>query len=138
METIGDRIRATRKAKELTQEALAAIVGVGKSSVCQWENGTTKNLIGPNLTNAAIALDVTEKWLLTGKGQKHRTKSSSEAEKAIEKVISMATISINEHMPDMSRDDRIKAISLCLMHYSLNTAISDEDLQKMIEKVLPL
>src|SRR5689334_18093764 len=44
METMGDRIRQLRKARGLTQEAFAELVGVTKSAVSQWEDGSTKNL----------------------------------------------------------------------------------------------
>jgi SOS-response transcriptional repressor LexA len=71
MKTIGDRIKTERKAKGLTQEELGKRVGVGKSSVCQWESGLTKNLIGHNLTRVASALGVTENWLVTGLEPKH-------------------------------------------------------------------
>jgi DNA-binding transcriptional regulator YiaG len=44
METMGERIRQLRKARGLTQEAFARRVGVTKSAVSQWEDGSTKNL----------------------------------------------------------------------------------------------
>lgn len=44
METMGDRIKRLREAKHLTQPALAKLVGVTKSAVCQWELGATANL----------------------------------------------------------------------------------------------
>lgn len=44
METMGDRIRQLRKARGLTQDAFAKQVGVTKSAVSQWEDGSTKNL----------------------------------------------------------------------------------------------
>jgi transcriptional regulator with XRE-family HTH domain len=44
METMGDRIRQLRKARNLTQEQFAKAVGVTKSAVSQWEDGSTKNL----------------------------------------------------------------------------------------------
>lgn len=37
----GDEIKAFRKSKNLTQEGLGEIVGVGKSSVANWENDHT-------------------------------------------------------------------------------------------------
>lgn len=37
-----DEIKAYRKKKDLTQEELGKICGVGKSSVSQWEKGTTE------------------------------------------------------------------------------------------------
>ena len=44
METMGDRIRQLREARRLTQEQLAKAVGVTKSAVSQWEDGSTKNI----------------------------------------------------------------------------------------------
>lgn len=44
METMGDRIKQLRKARNLTQEQFAQAVGVTKSAVSQWEDGSTKNL----------------------------------------------------------------------------------------------
>lgn len=44
METMGDRIRQLRKARNMTQEEFAKAVGVTKSAVSQWEDGSTKNL----------------------------------------------------------------------------------------------
>jgi len=44
METMGERIRQLRKARGFTQEAFAKRVGVTKSAVSQWEDGSTKNL----------------------------------------------------------------------------------------------
>jgi transcriptional regulator with XRE-family HTH domain len=44
METMGDRIRQLRLARHLTQEQFAKAVGVTKSAVSQWEDGSTKNL----------------------------------------------------------------------------------------------
>lgn len=44
METMGDRIRQLRIARGLTQTALGDAVGVTKSAVSQWENGSTANV----------------------------------------------------------------------------------------------
>jgi transcriptional regulator with XRE-family HTH domain len=44
METMGDRIKQLRRARNLTQEQFAQAVGVTKSAVSQWEDGSTKNL----------------------------------------------------------------------------------------------
>lgn len=71
MTTLADRIRTERKTNKLTQEKLGEIVGVGKSSVSQWESGLTKQLVGENLLKTAKALKVNPDWLSTGKGDKH-------------------------------------------------------------------
>jgi transcriptional regulator with XRE-family HTH domain len=44
METMGDRIKALRQARRLSQEGLGTAVGVTKSAVSQWEAGATQNI----------------------------------------------------------------------------------------------
>jgi transcriptional regulator with XRE-family HTH domain len=44
METMGDRVRVQRNGRGLTQEQLGKLVGVSKSAVSQWEDGSTKNI----------------------------------------------------------------------------------------------
>lgn len=115
----------------------ARAVKVSRATVTDWMNGTTQTINGEKAHEVAKFFNVNAEYVQTGKGKKYPDRKMSEAEKAIEKVVAFATDSIDKRMPDMSRDDRIKAISLCLMHYSLNTAIPDDELQKMIDKVLP-
>jgi|SRR4051812_18722404 transcriptional regulator with XRE-family HTH domain len=43
-ETMGDRIRTLRQARGLTQEQLGEEVGVSKSAVSQWEDGSVENI----------------------------------------------------------------------------------------------
>lgn len=43
-ETMGDRIRILRQARGLTQEGLGELVGVSKSAVSQWEDGSVANI----------------------------------------------------------------------------------------------
>jgi transcriptional regulator with XRE-family HTH domain len=44
METMGDRIKALREARGLTQTQLGELCGVSKSAVSQWEDGTTTDI----------------------------------------------------------------------------------------------
>lgn len=44
MQTMGDRIRALREARGLTQTQLGEYCGVSKSAVSQWEDGTTTDI----------------------------------------------------------------------------------------------
>lgn len=44
--SIGVNIRRYRKQAKLTQEELAKLVGVGRTSVTQWENGEQTPLMG--------------------------------------------------------------------------------------------
>lgn len=55
METMGQRIRQLRAAKKLTQPALAALVGVTKGSVSQWE---ADDIANPKLHTALKLCEV--------------------------------------------------------------------------------
>lgn len=44
METMGDRIKALREARGLTQTQLGELCGVSKSAVSQWEDGSTTDI----------------------------------------------------------------------------------------------
>lgn len=44
MESMGERIRRLREAQNLTQSRLGELVGVSKSAVSQWEDGSTANI----------------------------------------------------------------------------------------------
>ena len=56
---IGDRIRIARKAAGLTQVRLAALLGVDKSAVAQWEAiNSRKGITTANLVRVADALGV--------------------------------------------------------------------------------
>lgn len=41
MKSIGENIAALRKKKSMTQEALAAEIGVSAQAVSKWENGVS-------------------------------------------------------------------------------------------------
>lgn len=66
--TLGDRIRASRKAAKLTQEQLGAIAGVSGAAVAQWESGDSKTLKPENLFKIARRLGKSAEWLVTGEG----------------------------------------------------------------------
>jgi transcriptional regulator with XRE-family HTH domain len=44
METMGQRIKALREARGMSQQELADAVGVSKSAVSQWELGQSQNV----------------------------------------------------------------------------------------------
>jgi len=66
METMGDRIRQLRKARALTQDAFAKLVGVTKSAVSQWEDGSTKNLKLATFLRACEVLVTDPEYLIWG------------------------------------------------------------------------
>lgn len=62
---IGTRIREARLDRGLTQDQLAAEVGVSRSAVAQWETGRTGQVTG-NLSRIAMALEVNVEHLIYG------------------------------------------------------------------------
>ena len=70
-ETIGGRIARLRKAKNMTQEALAEQMGVSGQAVSKWENDQSCPDISI-LSRLARVLGVTTDELLTGEGSEVR------------------------------------------------------------------
>ena len=62
---IGQRIQAARRERGLTQDALAAAVGVSRSAVAQWETGRSGQLT-THLAAIARALGVGVEFLMQG------------------------------------------------------------------------
>ena len=62
---IGRRIRAARRDRGLTQDALAAAVGVSRSAVAQWETGRAGQFTA-HLAGIAGALEVGVEFLMHG------------------------------------------------------------------------
>ncbi|MEI7219086.1 helix-turn-helix domain-containing protein [Pectobacterium carotovorum] len=60
------RIREARKGLKLSGQELGKMIGVSKSTVSQWENGSTFPR-GENLTRLCKALRTTPEWILYGK-----------------------------------------------------------------------
>ena len=61
---ISEKIKALRKQRGLTLEAVGEIVGVGKSTVRKWENGEIKNMRRDKIALLANALGVTPGYLM--------------------------------------------------------------------------
>ena len=70
-ETVGGRIARLRKAKNMTQEALAEQMGVSGQAVSKWENDQSCPDISI-LSRLARVLGVTTDELLTGEGSEVR------------------------------------------------------------------
>lgn len=67
METINDRITASRQAQKMSKAELARRIGISHASVSKWESGLNQPK-GRYLNDLADALGVTVNWLLTGDG----------------------------------------------------------------------
>lgn len=62
--TMAQKIKLLRKAKGLTLEEVANIVGVGKSTVRKWEEGTIANMRRDKIASLAMALGTTPAYLM--------------------------------------------------------------------------
>lgn len=67
-QTIGQRIRALRRAKKMTQAQLAKVAGVSSPAVTEWEKDSYLPKAAP-LEAMANLFQVTTEYLLTGEGK---------------------------------------------------------------------
>jgi transcriptional regulator with XRE-family HTH domain len=70
VETMGQRIKALREARGMSQQELGERVGVSKSAVSQWEVGTTSNVKLPTFLALLEALKTDMEYLVYGAGRK--------------------------------------------------------------------
>lgn len=68
--SITERITERRTELGMKSIDLAKKVGVTRGAVSQWESGKVENIRPENLIALADALEVTVRWLATGKGAK--------------------------------------------------------------------
>jgi len=66
METMGDRIKRLRVARGYTQEAFGQLVGVTKSAVSQWEDGSSKNVKLETFVRVLEVLHTDANYLIWG------------------------------------------------------------------------
>lgn len=62
--TIGERIRAAREEKKMTQEELGTICGTTKQSIFKYETGVITNIPRDKMEKIASALEVTPTYLM--------------------------------------------------------------------------
>ena len=68
-EGMAQRIRELRKAKKLTLEQVARVVGVEKSTVRKWETGMIANMRWDKIASLARALGTTPTYLMGSKAE---------------------------------------------------------------------
>ena len=75
-EGMAQRIKALRQEKGLTLEYVAAVVGVGKSTVRKWETGMIANMKRDKIADLAKALGTTPAYLMGWKEEDEEKKDS--------------------------------------------------------------
>ena len=66
MKEMGKRIRDKREECKLTQEELANMIGVSRQTIYKWENGMTKHIDRPYVSNMASIFKCSAQWLIIG------------------------------------------------------------------------
>lgn len=66
--TPGDRFRKAREVLGLSQTGFAELLGVTKTTVSNYETGSTTNYRTIIVRQWALATGVSERWILTGHG----------------------------------------------------------------------
>jgi transcriptional regulator with XRE-family HTH domain len=79
METMGDRIKRLRVARGYTQEAFGRLVGVTKSAVSQWEDGSSKNVKLETFVRVLDVLHTDANYLIWGDSRAGPTEAPSPA-----------------------------------------------------------
>ena len=111
--TFGSRLRISRKEKNLTQKALADVIGAKHNSVSDWEND--KNMPDPDMiVSLCEALNVSPGYLLS---------KENESDKDWNAVNSADVLYISKPSGDMKADEVRK-----FLHETIDS-LSDSDLE---------
>ncbi len=65
-ETWHTRIKDARLAKKISQQNLADLLNIRRSTISQWESGLTKMIEGHNLLKACFILDAEPYYIMFG------------------------------------------------------------------------
>lgn len=114
---IGERIKELRKSKGLTQEELGKIIGVQKSAVLKYENGSVQNLKRTTIAKLADFFKVAPYYLM-----------GFDSDEKEDDVISKYNLTPDE----LSEYNRIMEMNLLMFN---NRKISKDDKEKL-EKTL--
>lgn len=68
--TLAERVKERMQTLGMKNAELARLCGVQPPTSFNWASGKTKSIKGEPLLKAAAALEVTPKWLATGRGPK--------------------------------------------------------------------
>jgi transcriptional regulator with XRE-family HTH domain len=117
-----DRIKALRKALNLTQQQFGEAIGLARNSITQIEMG----LINPGkrtIADIVSVFNVNEQWLLTGEGEMFRPQSYED------EVAQLAAVTLRD-APDSFR---ARVVHLLVTSTDEELEILDKMLQKMIK-----
>lgn len=99
-ENMAQKIKELRKAKNLTLEQVASVVGVGKSTVRKWETGMIANMKRDKIASLAKALDTTPAYLMGWE--------ESPINELPEPIIDNVLVELLAELSDLTEEERAK------------------------------
>ena len=123
MSSIGENIRAARRAHGWSQEKLAQLVGVKKATISRYENGSREPR-SEQLKEIAVALGVTAAFL---QGYETLDQLSTVSQSNLGRIISC----IQHHFPEITYEDCEYLIDLISCFASINDRARDGALFKL-------
>ena len=84
--TMGERIRTLRKQHRMSMEELGSKIGVGKSAILKYENGTVENLPRSTIEKMAILFGVSPSYLMCFDEWDQNSEALSDEVQLIERI----------------------------------------------------
>lgn len=101
--TLGDRLRMERKAAGFTQKTLASAANVSQSTIAELETGESKRPRGDHLWELARVLQLSPRWLLTGKGEKKMVYAATQEQESILLMMKRMPLEAQEQLVAIAR-----------------------------------
>ncbi|MDZ7278084.1 helix-turn-helix domain-containing protein [Pantoea eucrina] len=128
-ETAGMRMRARRRALQMTQKNLADVIGVSHVAISQWEKEETVPR-GENLLRLAEHLQCTPAWIIDGDGEPFAPPSNISQGRAVPLVaLSQAANGLHTSAAHPQRAVNVLYTDLPLSEQALAVALEDDAMQ---------
>ena len=106
---VGNRIKAARKAKGLTQKGLARILGCSHTTISKYEKGEIENMPRPRIKQIADVLEMSPVILLGFPDDKQKQPVQDELS-AIEDVLSKEEFALFGEVRDLTVEEKKKVL----------------------------
>ena len=128
----GSRIKASREAKNLTQEELGALCGTTKQTIFKYENNIVTNIPTDRLEKIAEVLEVTPAYLMGWEGSMLKSMAEEHKSGRTQAKEDMFRYFGSEHT---ASDLRQQGEKVALLYYKAMDRNSTPELQTLIELV---
>jgi transcriptional regulator with XRE-family HTH domain len=135
--SLGERIRTSREAKNLTQKELADRIGKDEAVISKWERGKNLPQKG-NITLLAEALDVDTFWLKNGIRPTLESSSNQIEDPARDAPPSRRLVAGITALDTPTRQFLEETLDSCFRKISRNQTLTDDDVSLVIKFVRDL